>query len=669
MRFKKTSIIIILLLAAQVKLDSQEYLNWDNGQHLKITTSDNFNNYSGLNTMDESGLDAQLMEASRFLSQATFGMKYQDILQVSNLDFEAWIDHQMMLEPNYLNELMWENWDRILEDHPRGFGRYLAELITDRQIAARAIKADSIAPPLTNAEVESEREKYIQTIIGPYTLHFNNAWWHTILTAKDQLRQRVAYALSQILVVSSQSELANEAEALCYYYDLLLKNAFGNYRDLLLDISYSPAMGLYLSYLNNPKTDPESNVHPDENFARELMQLFTIGLYELNQDGTRKLDASGRFIPSYNNSDIKQLARVFTGLGPGGLDERMEANGEIPWTTKAYFGQSFHTISKQTPMKMYQEHHDIGEKNLLNNLHLPEGQHGDEDIRMVIDFLFNHPNVGPFICRQLIQRMIKSNPSPEYIERVANVFNDNGEGTRGDLAAVVKAILLDEEARSCADMQSFNNGKLKEPLMRHIIISRMSDMRAYRKYDEYSFTSYDSAGIIKRNIEEEIDPLTETVDYWNNGFQNNVLYNQYALMSPSVFNFYQPDHQPVGDISSEQLVAPEYKIHDTRTAISYLNGIWNYVGNPWYNNLWVIWQERFARIEPDYQRYAQQYTWGLENYIHYLDIEFTNGKMSDHLRMTIRQFDEECPEWVSDEIKAKYIIYLVMISPDFTIDK
>ena len=662
------SILILNLTLVQI-LSSQEYLGGGNSDNIKVKVSSTLNNLDPANTINGSGLDAQLMEASRFLNQSTFGSRMDEVERVLDMGFESWIDEQISLPINFLTEAMWENWEEILERRPEQFNRHLAEILEYRQIAARAADPDSIAPPLTEEEVEEERMYFLEDVFGPYYLHFQNIWWHNMVSNEDQLRQRVAYALSQIFVVSSQSDLGDNADALTFFYDILLRHAFGNFRDLIEEVTFSPAMGYYLSHLNNSKAIPEENLHPDENYAREIMQLFTIGLYELNLDGTRKKDSYGNDIPTYTNSDIKELARVFTGLGPGKYDQRMIESGYIDSTAIPFFGVNYYEMSKQDPLVMYMGSHDVGEKNLLNGLHIPAGQHGLHDLAMVHDFLFNHPNVGPFISRQLIQRLVKSNPSPGYIERVSSVFNNNGNGIRGDLAAVVKAILLDPEARSCEEFLHFENGKLSEPFMRHAFITRMAELVPYFYKQEYSFTSYDSAGIVYDEYSEEITDPDEAIYYWNNGYEDFENFKQSPLMAPTVFNFYLPDHQPVGPLANNDLYGPEYKLHDTSTAINYLNQIYNYVGNPYWNSLWWNWEDNFNQIEPRYTRYVELYERDLEILLNQLDIEFTHGKLTDETREIIRTFDREIPSWIDATMATKYIIYLIMMSPDYTIQK
>ena len=294
------------------------------------------------------------------------------------------------------------------------------------------------------------------------------AWWNRAMgvtkirpddantVQPDLLRQRIGFALSQLFVVSDRPEtLAVQPGGLANYYDMLLNDAFGSFRTLLFDVTLHPVMGVYLSHLLNKKA--ANNIFPDENYAREVMQLFSIGLWKLNQDGSRQLDGQGQPIPTYDNSNITEFARVFTGLGYAGNPNY------------SLFPQNF-----LAPMKLWDTHHDCNAKTLLNGVTLPlrtpstpdVGTATLADINGAIDCLFNHPNVGPFIGRQLIQRLVTSNPSPAYISRVAAVFADNGQGVRGDMKAVIKAILLDTEARDPAMMSSSTFGKLREPFLR-----------------------------------------------------------------------------------------------------------------------------------------------------------------------------------------------------------
>ena len=239
---------------------------------------------------------------------------------------------------------------------------------------------------------------------------------------------------------------------------MLGTQAFGNFRNLLEAVTYSPMMGLYLSHLHNQKENAATGAVPDENYAREVMQLFTIGLYELNQDGTQKLDIRGKLIETYGNSDVSSLAKVFTGLswaGPDTANNRFNGGGNPVEADKEI-----------KPMQAYNQFHSVSQKQFLG-VTIPATTIADTngDVRIALDTLFNHPNIGPFIGKQLIQRLVSSNPSPAYVSRVAGIFNNNGSGVRGDMKAVIKAVLLDPEARA-AVVSTSTRGKVREPVVR-----------------------------------------------------------------------------------------------------------------------------------------------------------------------------------------------------------
>lgn len=427
---------------------------------------------------------AELEDASRFVAKATFGLDYDGIYTAAEMGKESWLERQFSLP--------------ITRHTP-----LVGELVARRE-----------------AGEFDEFEEDIEYLILSRRL----AWWHHTATADDELRQRVAFALSEILVVSDNvDQLLIYPDALSTYYDLLLANAFGNYRDLLRGVTLHPAMGFYLSHLNNGKSDPDNNIFPDENYAREIMQLFSIGLFELNNDGTLKLEA-GQPIPTYSNVEIREFAKIFTGLsygGPGGFFGNQQPNFSVP-------------------MRMFDAAHEPGSKNLLNGVVVPSGQTGIQDIDSAIDNLFNHPNVGPFIGKQLIQRLVTSNPSPAYVERVANAFNDNGSGVRGDMRALLRAVLLDPEANSGPNPSS-TFGKLREPVVRYAAMLR-----------QLGATSDD--GYI-----------------FNTGYFLQELGKQHPLSSPSVFNFFLPAHSPAGAIADAGLVAPEFQIVTSNSIVGMTN--------------------------------------------------------------------------------------------------
>lgn len=357
---------------------------------------------------------------------------------------------------------------------------------------------------------------------------FLESFWQQAIKGDDQLRQRVAFALSQILVISFQNDtLASMPRSVANYYDVLGAHAFGNFRELLEAVTMHPAMGIYLSSLRNQKT-VGARV-PDENYAREIMQLFTIGLRQLNQDGTDVSPAA----PTYFNDDIKGLAKVFTGLSWAGPDK----------SNNRFFGNSTPAPDPNRdilPMQIYPQFHETLDKVFLG-VTIPANTTGEESLRIALDTLFNHPNVGPFIGRQLIQRMVTSNPSPAYIGRVAAAFANNGQGVRGDMKAVVRAVLLDPEATTPATGASA--GKLKEPVLR--LAHWMRAFRANSASGKFMLTRTD-------------DPLRQL--------------GQTPMRSPSVFNFFRPEYQPPNtSLTTANLYAPEMQITEETSVFGYLD--------------------------------------------------------------------------------------------------
>ncbi|MGB2178916.1 MAG: DUF1800 domain-containing protein, partial [Hyphomonas sp.] len=329
---------------------------------------------------------------SRLLTQATFGPTTEDLDQLTGTSGAAWLV-QEFAKPATLNL----DWVVNFMDQPNS--RTVEGYINDRGGAAPTY-----------------------------------SFWINAITADDQLRQRVAFALSQIIVVShheTASATYNRPRAVAYYQDILTRNAFGNYRDILEEITYSPAMGLYLTYYQSQKEDPATQRMPDENYAREIMQLFTIGLNELNLDGTEKTGADGQPIPTYDNTDVTGLAKVFTGLSLNSADF-FDSIWDVPESLQS------------TPMKVFPEYHSTSAKTFLG-VTIPAGTSGPESIDIALDTLFEHPNLAPFISRQMIQRMVTSNPSPDYVRRVATAFengsytlpdgNTVGDGRRGSMEA------------------------------------------------------------------------------------------------------------------------------------------------------------------------------------------------------------------------------------------
>ncbi len=418
-------------------------------------------------------------EAYRFLNQATFGATEADATTVAGLGYSSWIDQQLA--------------------QPASIQLPVVE-------AAYVLLAN---PTQMIGSVNNDR---------------TDAWMRNAVRGPDQLRQRVAFALSEIMVVSQASTLVNMPHALADYHDMLARDAFGSFRNLIADVTLHPAMGVYLSMLGNQKPNTALNIRPDENYARELMQLLTIGLVELNIDGSTRRDAQDQPLPTYSQEIIEGFANVFTGWNYAGA---------------VSFAQARRTLQNQiVPMQAYPEQHSTGTKRLLPvngvPVTLPTGQTPAQDLAAALDNIVNHPNVGPFIGKQLIQKLVTSNPSPQYVERVARVFNNDGTGQRGNLGAVVKAILLDSEARNAS--ASATAGKLKEPLLRLTQVLRAYNAQATS--GRYFITTQQLA----------------------------TAFGQAPLNSPSVFNFFSPFYAPPGEISTQGLVAPELQL-----ATEYLN--------------------------------------------------------------------------------------------------
>jgi len=511
---------------------------------------------------------------------------------------------------------------------------FFARNSMDTFSAARLLHQGSMGPTLSEiqrAQGQSELQWLDAQLALPINYHrdymvFTNddedfryisridAWWKAVMQSDDQLRQRVAFALSEILVVSDlNNDLRSQPEGMVTYYDLLITHAFGNFRDLLEAITLSPIMGTYLSHLGNEKADETLNIRPDENYAREVMQLFTIGLDELNQDGTVKLDANGNTIATYGQAEIEGFARVFTG-----------------WTFAG--SETFKRKSRDyvAPMQAFEEYHSQKQKTLLNGDVIPQGYGAQESLQLALDNLFNHQNVAPFISKQLIQRLITSNPTPQYVERIASVFNDNGEGVRGDLAAVVKAIYLDDEARHYGSVLNYQ-GKIKEPLLKTVQFWRNLNAKSPEGF-------YKTWNLVDR-------------------------YGQGPMQSSSVFNFFRPDYQPA-QLRADALVAPELQIAGDATLIGTMN-------EHFADLVWST-AEAHTDLNPNgiYVYIINDMNTLQSNGINYLldqyNVLYFAGSMSSDTRKALLDLDAYFDDDQYRE-RVSYLLYMIAISPEFNL--
>lgn len=417
-------------------------------------------------------------EAARFLAQASMGASRAQIAQVQSLGYAGWLDAQFALPPSG-----WR-WDWLVA---KGFN----------------------AITYKNSEAG-----------------FDAAVWRKLIAAPDTLRQRVTLALSEILVTSISGLVGAgwRQFSAAAYLDLLEANAFGNYRTLLGQVSTSAAMGQYLTYRGSRKANPVTGAYPDENYARELMQLFTIGLVQLNQDGTPQTGKGGAPLYTYAQEDISGLARIFTG-----------------WDFDLAGGDTSTPDFLRRPMQQIAARHEGGASSFLGKS-VPAGLSGADALKAALDIIYAHPNVGPFIGRQLIQRLVCSNPSPAYVWRVAAAFNNDGKGARGNLRAVIRAVLLDPEARR-SDAAAPAQGKLREPMLRFLAWARAYEVKSASDNWAVGNTS---------------DPASKL--------------GQSPLRSPSVFNFFRPGYVPPNSgIAGAGLVAPEFQIANETSVVGYVN--------------------------------------------------------------------------------------------------
>ncbi len=614
-------VLIVLLLLWVVGMQGQVYTDYVGAGHsqgVTITSSSSSNQTDATSTADASGLGIDAYGAARFLNYASLGADIETINAVADQGISDWLDTQFAMPPQVsFIDTTWMIWEHF---YPQYIAIWGEDYIVNHGDA-----------------------------VIPYWFYWKMAWWNNILKSDDHVRQRVAQAMSQIFVISEKSNLELSGPGMAHYYDMLYGHAFGNFRDLLYDISLHPMMGFYLSHINNPKSDAANNIHPDENYAREIMQLFSIGLFELNQDGTRQLDGQGNPIPTYDNNDIKEFAKIFTGLAPSGYWWPWEDYSWIPTEWGNEYNESPATVVTWEPMIPFDNWHEPGVKNLLNGQVVPAGQSTLEDINDAVDNLFNHPNVGPFIGKLMIQRLVKSNPTPAYVGRVAAKFNDNGEGVRGDMKAVVRAILTDAEALDCSWMDDPHAGKLKEPLLRYT-----QALRAF-------------------NVTNQSGRL------WNWGYLFDEAVSQGILASPSVFNFYLPEYQPNGPIADADLFAPEFQIHTSATSINYINLAYDWFINDYYgeiathagNSIHNAPSYDLNDLDPVDYLYLdldEEYNMASDapTLVERMNLILTGGLFSDATKTSIINAVEQLSDPVE---RVRAVLFLSFISPEYSIQK
>jgi uncharacterized protein (DUF1800 family) len=518
-------------------------------------------------------------DATRFLTQATFGIKSEaEIDQLRSKGYERWLWEQFnTTAASHYEYLKWQKPRTIDKDNPNG--KFTEEM--------------------------------------PY-----EAVWQQWLHGPDQLRGRVSFALSQIVVVSNVAPDIYP-QALATWADLLNKNAFGNYRQFLEEVTLNPAMAYYLTMLKSQKENKEEGIRPNENYAREILQLFSIGVDELNIDGSQRLDANGFPIPTYDQSVVEGFAKAFTGWSFSTNDNKKD--------------DSFHHEDDDKedtwikPLKSWPNYHSPGEKKLLNGVMLPAGQTPEKDMKDALDNIFNHPNVGPYIGRQLIQRLVTSNPSPAYIARVATVFNNNGSGVRGDLKAVVRAVLIDPEARDLSKLAEGGWGKQREPVVRFANYLR-------------AFNGKSKSGI-------------NTIHYLDDS--DNAL-GQSPFLAPTVFNFYSPNYKAPGKIAQAGLYAPEFQITTETSVVGALNFFSNLVNNQGYGH-----DDHFVRMDYTPLLNLSQDPAALAEKLNRL---MYMGQMGAETRATIVKALEAIDK-NDKERRVKAALIITAIAPDFLIQK
>lgn len=516
------------------------------------------------------GLPSQ-EDAARFLLQATYGPRSGEVEALQQKGFTRWLDEQLALPA-------------------------VSHLATYDQLVRQLAAGEEPTPGLV-------RESFFsQAVQGP-----------------DQLRQRVAFALSELFVVSDRdADVRNGPDGLAAYLDLLAGHAFGSFRELLEAVTLSPVMGVYLDMAGSSKAIPELGRNPNENYAREILQLFSIGLYELHPDGTLRLDADNQPIPTYGQDTVEAFARAFTGWTFGGQNQGQPQRFFRPQR------------NYRIPMEPWASYHATDEKQLLGGAVLPPGQSARADLEQALDVIVGHPNVGPFVCRFLIQRLVTSNPSPAYVYRCGKAFDDNGAGARGDLQAVLRAILLDYEARAPQLAARQDEGHLREPVVRLVGLLRVLDAEP-------------------RNGRWRINQLD----------RQGLSLGQVPLRAPTVFNFFEPGYALPGEIAQAGLVSPEFQIATETTVVGAANYHLALLGAAGRNGPLVF------DLSPFLPPQAQTD----EALLNRIDLLLFAGSMSDATRGILRTALSDADFPRQSDQRVLTLLWLASLAPESAVQK
>lgn len=642
--------------------------------------------HDGYNGLDSPGnANVRADDAARFLAQATFGPTDADIAQLRTLGMQGWLNQQFAATPSYE--------------------------VTDLPGKPNSAYLNWVQNVLGEDVGQNNRqEAWFLGALGGKDPQFPGV---ASRDHKDQLRQRVAFALSEIFVVSEQNPtLGDYARGLAWYYDLLIKDAFGNFRTLLQDVTLSPAMGEYLNSVGNRRADAAANVHPDENYGREINQLFSVGLVMLNLDGTPQLDNTGKPIPTYDQDTITNFAHVFTGWNWADCDKNYDYPNNIPvWdgTYSDHFTDCFSPYPEPDaflkPMLAFDvvnypemgdpSYHDNGtdpvndvsNKQLLkyngaaNAGVLADGGTAASDLAFALDNIFNHPNVGPFIAKQLIMRLVTSNPTPAYVARVAGIFNNDGTGTRGNLKAVVQAILLDPEARYGQFHNPETFGKLREPLLALTHFWRA--MGAQHNCGNDVPASGNSAATHYANQPYRYAGYGTT---WVTGQSNawGTGVDQAALYAPTVFNFFKPSFTPSGEMSTRGMVGPEFQIATDSIIAATNNTFTNYTLYGYLDlNAPCDPNDDFGDVMVNYAQDLSLAANGnggpadpSDRLVDAYNIRFMSGQMSPYMRDQLVNYLNTIDSswWHPDGtnwrlLRVQRALHLVLTSPEYMIQK